>query len=320
MPEGDARDTADLFRRPPDRFIHVGEGEVACRSVGTGPHALFVHGWPVSGATYRTLLPYLTSRLTCHVVDLVGAGQSRFDRSSRIDLALHVASLRKVVETLGLGSFAVVGHDSGGLIARHAFAGDPRLRGMALIDTEQLTLGWRFRQFLAMARLPGFEHALVWAAMQPRLRRSSFLLGGCFADPALLDGEFEDLFLAPLRDDPDRRWAAGQLGRTFDLEYCARLGEVHARLAAPVQLVWGEGDIFFPVERAREMVSSFPNAALHVVSGARLFAHEERPEEVAAAIRPTLLQGASVPQDEGGEHHPDLGDGARHSGAFTQIV
>ena len=31
----------------------------------------------------------------------------------------------------------MVGHDSGGLIARHALVGDPRLRAMALLDTEQ---------------------------------------------------------------------------------------------------------------------------------------------------------------------------------------
>ena len=40
---------------------------------------LFVHGWPVSGATFRTLLPYLVEHVTCHLIDLPGAGSSRFD-------------------------------------------------------------------------------------------------------------------------------------------------------------------------------------------------------------------------------------------------
>ena len=42
---------SDLFRRPPERFLDVGTGEVAYRRVGSGPDVLFVHGWPVSGAT-----------------------------------------------------------------------------------------------------------------------------------------------------------------------------------------------------------------------------------------------------------------------------
>ena len=44
---------AELFRREPDRFLDVGAGEVAYRRVGNGPDVLFVHGWPVSGATFR---------------------------------------------------------------------------------------------------------------------------------------------------------------------------------------------------------------------------------------------------------------------------
>ena len=57
----------------------------------------------------------------------------------------------------------------------------------------------------------------------------------------------------------------------------------------PVQLVWGEGDPFFPLAWAREMVDTFADARLHVVAEAKLFAHEERPAEVAEAILPTLL-------------------------------
>ncbi len=72
-----------LFRQPPDRLLDVGEGEVALRTVGQGPDVLFVHGWPVSGATFRTLLPFLAEHVTCHVIDLPGAGSSRFTPETR---------------------------------------------------------------------------------------------------------------------------------------------------------------------------------------------------------------------------------------------
>ncbi len=69
----------------------------------------------------------------------------------------------------------------------------------------------------------------------------------------------------------------------------AELGAVHRRIAVPVQLVWGEQDVFFPVAWAREMVATFPDARLAVVPGAGLFAHEERPVEVAEALLPVLV-------------------------------
>ncbi len=65
-------EASDLFRAPPPRHVDVGNGQVAVRSVGSGPDVLLVHGWPASGATFRSLLPLLTPHLRCHVVDLSG--------------------------------------------------------------------------------------------------------------------------------------------------------------------------------------------------------------------------------------------------------
>lgn len=285
----DEQDAAALFRRPPDGWLDVGDGAVAHRVVGEGPDVLFVHGWPMNGSTFRGLLPALAPHLRCHVVDLVGAGESRFDRSTRIDVATHVRSIRRVVDALDLDDYAVVGHDSGGLLARHAVVGDARLRAMGLVGTEQPgTMTWRFRMFLLAGRVPGFEHALAWASGRPAVRRNPLVLGGAFHDRSLLDGTFDELGLRPLRDDRDLRWAAGQLIRRFDTALVHDLARVHARIDVPVQLVWGADDPFFPVAEARRMVAGFPDADLVVVPNARLFVHEERPDVVATALLPTL--------------------------------
>ena len=283
-------EAAALFRRPPDAFVDVGAGEVAYRRAGEGPDVLFVHGWPVSGATFRTLLPHLAEHITCHVIDLPGAGSSRFDASTPLSIAQHFTSVRRVVDLLGLDQVAVVGHDSGGLIARHAMAGDPRLRAMVLIDTEQSGgLTWRFRSFLGVRHLPGVSRGLGWMAGQPRLRRSRLVFGDVFADPTLLDGEFDEFFLTPLHTLPHRRAAATAVLRSFDLAHIRDLPEVHRRISVPVQLIWGARDPFFPVARAHEMVDTFADAQLSVIAGASLFSHEERPAEVAEAMLPVLL-------------------------------
>lgn len=281
---------AELFRQDPDQLLDVGAGEVAYRRIGTGPDVLFVHGWPVSGATFRTLLPHLADQVTCHVIDLPGAGSSRFTSATPLSIDAHIQSVRRVLEILDLDDVAVVGHDSGGLIARHALAGDPRLRAMGLIDTEQPQgLGWRFRSFLSVRRVPGLAAALGWVVTQRRLRRNPLVLGGAFADASLLDGEFEEFFLDPLHLIPARREAAARFLRNFDVQYVRDLAGTHSRIDVPVQLVWGDQDRFFPLEWAQGMVGTFPDARLHVVRGAGLFSHEERPAEVARALLPVLL-------------------------------
>jgi pimeloyl-ACP methyl ester carboxylesterase len=285
-----AREASDLFRRPPQRLLDVGAGEVAHRSIGTGPDVLFVHGWPVSGATFRALLPHLAEHLTCHLIDLPGAGDSRFTAATPMTLSSHIRSVATVLDVLGLDDVAVVGHDSGGLIARHAFAGDNRVRAFGLIDTEQPQgLAWRFKLFLAARRMPGLSAALGWVMGRPRLRRHPLVLGAAFNDTALLDGEFDEFFLRPLSTIRERRDAAARLLRSFDVQLVHDLADVHQRIQVPVQLVWGEHDPFLPLSWAEEMVDTFPDARLSVVRDAGLFSHEERPDAVAAALLPTLL-------------------------------
>jgi haloalkane dehalogenase len=290
MPTLTASASANLFRQEPERFLDVGAGEVAYRRAGSGPDVLFVHGWPVSGATFRTLLPHLTDHVTCHVIDLPGAGSSRFTTDTAITIDQHIHTVRRVMDMLELDDVAVVGHDSGGLILRHAFAGDSRLRSMGLINTEQPHgLTWRFKAFLMARHLPGVAPALGWIFGQPRLRRNGLILGKAFADSSLLDGEFDEFFLQPIHQIPARRGAAVRMLHGFDVERIHQLADVHRRITVPVQLVWGDQDPFFPIKRAEEMVSTFPNAQLKVIKGAGLFSHEERPAEVAEALLPVLL-------------------------------
>jgi pimeloyl-ACP methyl ester carboxylesterase len=283
----------ELFRRAPERLLDVGDAEVAYRRIGRGPDVLFVHGWPVSGATFRTLLPHLADHVTCHVIDLPGSGSSRFDDRSDLSVEAFIRGVRRVLDLLEVDRVAVVGHDSGGLIVRHAFASDRRVRAFGLLDTEQPSgLGWRFRLFLLARHIPGAGGALGWVSGRRRLRRSRLVLGGAFADPSLLDGEFDELFLRPLREDPERRRASIAVLRSFDVRLVRELGALHQRITVPVQMVWGAEDAFFPLHRAKEMVGTFPRADLAVVEGAGLFAHEERPTEVARALVPVLSGGS----------------------------
>jgi len=281
---------SDLFRRQPDRFIDVGAGEVAYRKVGAGPDVLLVHGWPVSGATFRRLLPHLAPHVTCHVIDLAGAGSSRYDATTPLSIDSHIVAVRRVIDDLGVRRIAVVGHDSGGLIARHAVVGDERVCALGLIDTEQSTgISPKFRSFLAGRYLPGFGTALGWLAGKPSLRRSRLVLGDAFVDRSHLDGEFDEFFLKPLHRSREYRAAAIRLLKSFDYRLVHELAALHRRLAMPVQLVWGEYDRFFPLKQAEQMVSSFPDARLSVIKGAGLFSHEERPADVAQALLPMLV-------------------------------
>lgn len=94
-----ATEAADLFRSPPRRLPRrrCRRGGVTGVS-GNGPDVLFVHGWPVSGATFRLPPPHLVDHVTCHVIDLPSAGSSRITPTTPLSIGQHVTSVRRVAD------------------------------------------------------------------------------------------------------------------------------------------------------------------------------------------------------------------------------
>ena len=99
--------------------------------------------------------------------------------------------------------------------------------------------------------------------------RSSMGFGGCFVDMRLLEGPFHDHVVAPLLASPSRMEGMREYLRGATWGPVDALEHEHARLTMPVLLVWGGDDPTFPIERARAMVSQFPDARLVEIAGAR---------------------------------------------------
>ena len=56
-------------------------------------------------------------------------------------------------------------------------------------------------------------------------------------------------------------------------------------LAVPTLVLWGDSDPFFPVDQAQRLASLVEGTELRVLEGAGHFLPEQRPDDVAAAIR-----------------------------------
>lgn len=285
------------WHQPPATFLDAGHSELAYRKVGQGPDVLLVHGWPVSSSTWRGMLPALAERFTCHMVDLPGAGFTRWRDRSVIDLRAHVDTLQKAIELIGLERYALVSHDSGAAIARHVAARDTeRVAGLVMGNTEiPGHFPWQLTLYLAAARLPGGA-AMFTKMLQSRLiRHSPLIYGACFDDVAFADGDFHDLCTRPILEDARHREGTLALLDTFDMTVLKELPRVHRRIEAPVQLVWGKDDPFFPLLKAKTMLSQFQQAELTVLDPGKLFVHEERPDAFADAAIPFLERCLSQP-------------------------
>jgi pimeloyl-ACP methyl ester carboxylesterase len=279
---------ARSFAAHPLRFHGEGSTQVAYRTIGEGPPLLMIHGFPLHGLTYRKLVEELCGEFTCVVVDLPGAGESVWDRTTDFSFPAHASRLSRLMHDLGHERFAVLGHDTGGSVARHLALGDPRaVRALALINTElphQRPPWIPFYQTLAA--IPGSLAVLRGLLRLRRFRASGAGFGGCFWDERLIEGEFFDLFLAPLIRDRRRMDGYGRYLRGFDWAENDDLAVRHREIGCPVLLLWGRNDPTFPFEHAGTMAGQFPDCVgIEVIENARLLPHEEHFEQVGASLR-----------------------------------
>jgi pimeloyl-ACP methyl ester carboxylesterase len=279
------------FRSAPHRFVDIGHSRVAYWRFGHGPDLLFIHGWPLDAATFRRIVPVLAESFTCHLFDLPGVGQTESDDDAPIELVKHAASVRALVDAIGLGKYAVLAHDSGGFVARMLAADDKRVTRLVLGDTELPDhTPAMIIAFALLAKTPVATQILRAMLGSRFIRKSALGFGGCFEDDAYVEGSFYDLFIQPML--ASKRGAARQLRllQTLHKGTVERLPEVHRAIEVPVQLIWGTRDPFFPIDKAREMVSSFGGpTSFAEIPGAKVFPHEDHAPTFARIAKEFLL-------------------------------
>ncbi|WP_394826032.1 alpha/beta fold hydrolase [Pendulispora albinea] len=289
----DPSEVRAALRREPHDFIDIGHSRIAHWRFGRGPDLVFVHGWPLHAGTYRDVAAALARSYTCHLFDLPGIGRSQSEPDAPVGLVEYGEAVRAVVDALGLERFAYVSHDSGGVAARLAAAGDPRVTGLVLGNTEiPGHRSWLVEAYAMSANLPGAA-AVFQALLGARLfRRSALGFGGCFTDARRsLEGEFTELFIAPMLGSSEVMAAQLRLAQRLDFSVIDRLGEVHARIDAPALLVWGTDDPFFPLAKAKRTLGQFAGGAeLREIRGAKLFCHEDHAEEFVSYAEPFLAR------------------------------
>lgn len=268
------------------RTIHANGVEFAYLTVGEGPLALCLHGFPDTAHTWRHLMPELAGRGYRAVAPFSrGYAPTEIPADGAYEEAALVADVRALHEELGGDENAViVGHDWGAFPA-YALAG-------------------RFRRAVALA-VPPPGAQLPGLLAYEQLKRSFyiFLFQTVLAEPAVADPAFLDRLWrdwSPGHDPAeDLAFVRRSLGEPANMAaaigyYRAALGttppsgrypDADPATAGPVLYLHGERDGCMGVEMAKDAAGSLPpGSRVELVPDAGHFLHLERPAEVNRLI------------------------------------
>ena len=124
-------DASEYHRRR--RFARTPFGDIAFVERGSGPVAVFLHGYPLNGYQCRDIIERLSDARRCIALDLMGAGYTRTALDQAVAYPAQALMIDSFLDALGIDQIDLVGNDSGSAVsqifaARHA----NRLRSLTL--------------------------------------------------------------------------------------------------------------------------------------------------------------------------------------------
>jgi haloalkane dehalogenase len=248
---------------------------------GDGAPVLLLHGEPTSSFLWRNIVPQLPGRKVAP--DLIGFGRS--DKPEDVgwySYDRHVDSIARLVEELDLRDLTLVVHDWGGPIGLRVAVEHPEhVERIVILNTgigggRPPSETWlRFRDVvrerggaLDIGRLIEAGTAL---GLPDDVREA---YDAAFPTPESKAGVLAFPELVPT--DPDHP-------NTVPMN---RVLEAMTRWEKPTLVVWGTEDTVLPTRFAHRFVELIPGAReLVLIEGASHFLQEDRPDEVAAAIK-----------------------------------
>ena len=268
------------------RFADLPMGRIAYIERGSGPVALFLHGFPLNGYQWRGAIERLSPYRRCIAADFMGLGYSEVPESTDISIPTQADMLAALLDHLKIDEVDLVANDSGGLtaqlfIARHG----SRVRSLLLTncDVDENSPPPAFLPVIQLGHQPGAADKFI----APQVANKNFArtdkgLGIAYTHPASLTDEAIDCYFGPLISSPARKEQFGRFLLSLEPNLLVPMRSQLKEFKKPVHMVWATDDIFFDVKWADWLNQTLPGSrGVRRVEGAKLFFPEEMPDIIA---------------------------------------
>lgn len=270
------------------RFAKTRFGDIAYVERGSGPAALFLHGFPLNGFQWRGAFDRLAGHRRCLAPDFLGLGYTKVAAGQSRDPQAQVDMLIAFLDERGVDTVDLIANDSGGGVAQFFLVQHPeRVRTLLLTncDTEPDCPPPALKPVLDLSREGKFVEQWLAPDLADKTRaRSAQGLGGAtFSFRVSPTDEAVDMYLGPLVRNPDNTHAyALGLERNF-------LAGIEPKLKAsrvPTRIIWGMADDIFLPSSPDYLDRTFgASRGVRKIPEAKLFFPEEFPDVIAEEAR-----------------------------------
>ena len=285
-----------MARLAPHKVVLHGH-ELSYVDSGSGAVVLFIHGILGSQRQWAHLLDTIDDDHRVVAPDLFGHGDSA-KPTGDYSLSSHAATLRDLLDHLGVERVTLVGHSLGGGIAmQFLYLFPERVERLVLVASGGL--GREVSLLLRSATIPGAQQVLGVAASAPVLEKVEAL--GRRAQkvgwrPGADIGAIWHGFTS-LGDRESRRAFLATTRAVIDIGGQSISAHDHLADVAPVPtlVVWGSKDRMIPAWHALNAQRALPDCQVELFEGAGHFPHLDDPDRFAHVLRDFITDELEEP-------------------------
>jgi pimeloyl-ACP methyl ester carboxylesterase len=264
-------------------------------SGGEGPVLVLVHGLLMDGRQWRKVVAELGAECRC-VLPVLPMGAHRRPMRPDADLSLRgmAGLVTEFLERVDLRDVTLCFNDWCGAQVMIADGGMERVGRLVLVSCEaydNYPPGLAGHGAWLAAKLPGGTSLARQALLRRRLRDLPPVFGQMKMTKRGIPDQLMRDWLAPLKRSEIRRdyrkYAGAAMRGRHDLEAASA---ALPGFAKPVLVVWDSEGRMMPNEHGRRLAEDFPDSRLVELSDCYTLIPEDRPVELAAAIRDFVTQ------------------------------
>lgn len=269
------------------RFASNRFGEIAYVERGSGPAALFLHGFPLNGYQWRGAIDRLSPYRRCVAPDSMGLGYTRPASGQGVTPADQVQMLNALLDQLHIDTVDIIANDSGGAVAQLFMTAHPeRVRTVLLTncDVEPDSPPPAVGPVIEAARRGRFaDEWLVPNVVDKNFARSPKGLGGStFTYPERMADDTFDMYLGPIVATPQRKALADAYALGLTPNPLAGVEPLLKKSHIPTRIIWGTGDKIFAASDPAYLDKTLGNSkGVRTIERANLFFPEEFPDVIA---------------------------------------
>lgn len=273
------------------RFAQTTFGRIAYIERGTGPVALFLHGFPLSSFQWRGAIDRLSTERRCLAPDSMGLGYTQVAPGQSLAPSSQADMLAAFLDRLDVRQVDLIANDSGGAIAQLFVTRYPqRVRTLLLTncDVEVDSPPAALEPIIEQARAGLYADLWLepWLQHKDIARAAQGLGGLCYSNPANPTDAALEQYLRPLVATAQRKALVNQYTSGLAPNPLAGIEPLLRKCTVPTRIVWGMRDAIFKTGNPDYLAGILPQVTgIRRLEKAKLFFPEEHPEIIAAEAR-----------------------------------